>query len=184
MDRLAPEIGRAQLPEQRQVPPPLRQERPQRGLEVDVLVAARPGRLVEGLDGVVVLRENLPRPEPDGQLGVREVGEDLLARPFAGAPAPREPRVPQPPRESFHALGRGLQALQRIALAEEAQDPRYVGTVCHRGHVPIQSRTAGPASMRIRNARVYSSGWRPGHISRSSSRSSTKRPTWPSSTSN
>src|SRR5882672_1532956 len=117
--RLPLEILGAQSPQQRQVPAPRGQIRRERALHVDVVVTPCPRGLVPRLDPVVVLGEDLPDTEADSHLGVGEMREDLLARPFARAIAPRQARVAQPPGHRLDALGVGFQRLERVAVAQE-----------------------------------------------------------------
>ena len=84
---------------------------------------------------MVLLGEDLPDPERDAHLGVRQVGEDLPAGPLPRAVAAREAGGAQTPRGRLDALGAGPQALDRVALAQKPEDPFTVRAVGHCRHL-------------------------------------------------
>ena len=108
---------------------------------VEPRVATRPQVLIKRLGLVVVFDERLPKTEPESQLAIRQMRQNLPSGPLAGCVTALEHILARLDQEQFESFGGGLEHLDRIAVAERGED-----SVDIRVHPPTL-HSAGPRTL-------------------------------------
>jgi hypothetical protein len=99
------------------------------GVGIEVGVGARPGVLIEGLDGVAVGGLGLAEAESESDLDVGEVAEDFGGGPFAGSGGAGESGGTELMSEGREFAGGGADESERVGVDEAGVRVRF-----HRKH--------------------------------------------------
>src|SRR6266542_2398455 len=134
--RHAGEIGGREGAVIAEIPGAQSRERPDRDPPVEPRVGARPGILIDRLDYVIRLADYLPDPEPDHDLDVGQMPDDLTPRPLARPEPAAEPLLAHPLNERSDPFRRPLEDLKWRVLPQQPQYPFPIFVHASSYHTP------------------------------------------------